>query len=444
MKLATELGILEHAHMLRRTSEAEPTYIFNHTLLQEAAYASLLQRTRRDVHLQIAQIYEQIFAEQLDDQAALIAHHFDRAGALEKAVTYLIRAGAYALLLGSFQEAISAYTRALELEPEDNAEKRAALFVRLSNVYEKKSEFATAIEHLQTGLALARRVGDLRTTAEALSGLCWVDVRQGAYEQARRAGEEALTLALQINDLASTALAHRRLGIVSAYEGNNAAAVEHLKSSLALYRELDDSEGVAGCLNNLGIVVRRQGDYTSARAFHDESLSLARQIDNRQAIGMYLGNLGELARSQGDHDAAIRYIEEALVVLREIDARDLIATSTLTLGDIASAQGDDLTASRHYREGLSEAYSIGALPLALYALGGLAGVMQRAGAYSQAAEISGLLSNNPANEPQIKNQIAPIIDALRASMPRAEWEEAVERGKKLKLEVFVRKIKGEF
>ena len=49
-------------------------YVFKHALIQDAAYASLLKRTRQQVHQQVAQVLEVRFPALVETQPELVEH----------------------------------------------------------------------------------------------------------------------------------------------------------------------------------------------------------------------------------------------------------------------------------------------------------------------------------------------------------------------------------
>ena len=55
-------------------------YIFKHALIQDAAYESLLKRTRQRHHRQVAALMEERFPETVEAHPELIAHHYTEAG----------------------------------------------------------------------------------------------------------------------------------------------------------------------------------------------------------------------------------------------------------------------------------------------------------------------------------------------------------------------------
>ena len=72
------------------------TYIFHHTLIQEAAYASMLRDRRRAIHLRYAEALEQDPAGPANTAPELLAAQFAAAGLAEKSIDYYLKAAARA------------------------------------------------------------------------------------------------------------------------------------------------------------------------------------------------------------------------------------------------------------------------------------------------------------------------------------------------------------
>lgn len=72
--------LIEAEIVYQRGMPPQSTYVFKHTLIQDAAYASLLKSTRQHYHQQIAQVLETQFAEVAQTQPELLAHHYMEAG----------------------------------------------------------------------------------------------------------------------------------------------------------------------------------------------------------------------------------------------------------------------------------------------------------------------------------------------------------------------------
>src|SRR5206468_12050599 len=67
-------------------------YRFTHVLTQEVSYESLLAHQRKSLHEAIGRAIERHRPQRLDEQAALLAHHYSRAEAWREAIHYGRRA----------------------------------------------------------------------------------------------------------------------------------------------------------------------------------------------------------------------------------------------------------------------------------------------------------------------------------------------------------------
>ena len=113
--LEQSLSQLESAQLVRRSTERELTFLFKHALTHEAAYETLLLRTRRNLHLRVAQAYEELYSDQLDEYAALLARHYGEAGQVRKTLDYSRRAGDVAARVNANVIASAHYGRAIEM-----------------------------------------------------------------------------------------------------------------------------------------------------------------------------------------------------------------------------------------------------------------------------------------------------------------------------------------
>jgi hypothetical protein len=86
-------------------------YLFKHPLIQDAAYQSLLKRTRQQYHQQVAKLLEDRFPEVASTQPELVAHHYTEANCPAQAIAYWLRAGVAAASQSANLEAIDQYHR---------------------------------------------------------------------------------------------------------------------------------------------------------------------------------------------------------------------------------------------------------------------------------------------------------------------------------------------
>src|SRR5271163_5092668 len=77
--------LVEAGLLFRQGTPPNAMYLFKHALVQDAAYGTLLREPRRALHARIAEALESQFADVAENQPELLAHHYSRAGELEKA-----------------------------------------------------------------------------------------------------------------------------------------------------------------------------------------------------------------------------------------------------------------------------------------------------------------------------------------------------------------------
>jgi class 3 adenylate cyclase len=90
-------------------------YLFKHALIQDAAYQSLLKRTRQQYHQQVAKLLEDRFPEVASTQPELVAHHYTEAKCPVPAIAYWRKAGVAAASKWANLEAIDQFRRGLAL-----------------------------------------------------------------------------------------------------------------------------------------------------------------------------------------------------------------------------------------------------------------------------------------------------------------------------------------
>jgi predicted ATPase len=115
-ELLSHLSVLKDSELLyERGIYPQSTYIFKHALIQDAAYLSLLKSTCQEYHRKIAQVLEKNFAETMETQPELLAHHYTEAGLNEQAVGYWHQAGQRAARRSANVEAINHLTKGLKV-----------------------------------------------------------------------------------------------------------------------------------------------------------------------------------------------------------------------------------------------------------------------------------------------------------------------------------------
>lgn len=420
-------------------------YVFNHAVLRDVVYETVLLRLRRGYHRQVAEWLEMHGGTRRSEHLGLIADHYYRAGESIKSARYLIDAGERALQTNAFRQAQLYFTQALAVtsEPGDPPlpqPMEMTVLCRLGDTFSRLGEFPDARAHLQRSLTLARWLENPAGTINALSELSWVALRQGEFAEARQMAEEALALAQSIEDPNARAIACRRLGVIHAYQGENEAAAQQFAQGLRFYEAAGNQSGIAACLNNLGIQARRQGEVTTAIEYYVRSLELARAIGDRLGVANCLNNLGVIALGRHDVSSAEESLGEALTIYREIGSHVDALSSLITIGEVMRARGDYDAAAQGYRSALAEAMARRAFPMALFALLDLAELNLLAHHDQLAGELLGLVLHHPSTEIEARQRGEMLVAQLQARVGPEAIEHMLGVGGTKDLEAVVAEV----
>jgi len=168
------LGHLKSSQLLEMCRAGEEVeYVFKHALIQEVVYNSILQKTRRELHVAVAQTIEALFTDRLPEFHGMLAYHYSRAEDLERAEEHLFKAGDQAVRSAAPSEALDYFREASRLylllhgeggDPAKRAllERNIALALfQTGNLTESIEHFDGALTHLgervPAGAALTRR-----------------------------------------------------------------------------------------------------------------------------------------------------------------------------------------------------------------------------------------------------------------------------------------------
>jgi ABC-type transport system substrate-binding protein/class 3 adenylate cyclase len=134
--------------IVERSRRPAPEFRFRHGLVQEVAYASLVETKRKKLHRKVGEALEDIYDEPPEEPPyALVARHFSEADVPEKAAEYLLKAGDQARAIYADQEALEHYKKARGFLARLSDERRArdtlfkmALTYHLAFDFEKAEE----------------------------------------------------------------------------------------------------------------------------------------------------------------------------------------------------------------------------------------------------------------------------------------------------------------
>jgi class 3 adenylate cyclase/tetratricopeptide (TPR) repeat protein len=172
--------LLDSELVYRQGRQPHETYVFKHALIQQTAYESLLKSRRRTLHGDIAQA----LLIQAPDRTRLLAHHWERAEDLGRALEYRIKAAEQSSALYAIREANAEYWSALALldrmPPSQEVDRRRIdIMIRMTDwgSYFSSREAERARPHLERAIEAAQSLQDWAASARlrAYIGQQWED-----------------------------------------------------------------------------------------------------------------------------------------------------------------------------------------------------------------------------------------------------------------------------
>jgi class 3 adenylate cyclase/predicted ATPase len=241
--LQSGLGQLVADELLyQRGRPPRSRYLFKHALIQDAAYLSLLKRTRQQYHQQVAKLLEDRFPELASTQPELVAHHYTEANCPAQAIAYWLRAGAAAASKSANLEAIDQFRRGLAVvealpDMRERAERELDLQMALGPPL-----YATKLpSHPDVGRAYARawelcqQLGDYSCEFTTLRGLMLHHVNRAETEKAQHFAEEALHVAERLGDEARLVGGHMALGVTLFFQGKLEPALAQFRRGFEMF-----------------------------------------------------------------------------------------------------------------------------------------------------------------------------------------------------------------
>jgi class 3 adenylate cyclase/predicted ATPase len=226
----------------RRSTPTLTTYVFKHALVRDAAEDMLLRARRKDLHDAIAQALEERFAEIVEAQPELIAHHYRKADNVAKAAGYLSIAGARALSHSALKEAREHITQALQMIselPEDDDRRRDELQLRIAlarTLLEQKGYADQQVGEAYTQARdFSKRVGDAGTYLASLYGLWAHNYIRGKPTAMLEQADEFLAFADRQNEMGPIVVGHRLVGTSRLIKGHIADAGYALHQAVVRY-----------------------------------------------------------------------------------------------------------------------------------------------------------------------------------------------------------------
>ncbi len=381
------LDALESACRTRLLEEDGDTVRFAHDVIREVVEADLDAARRQMLHRRVAEMLEGMIDPSSTSlpsmdlpSADLLAYHYGRSDAPDRALVYLERAAdeahaqsahaAAADRFGVLMDRLAALGRTGDAARV--GEKRGAVLSamgRYDDAVAVLDDVATA--HLNTGdidgfgrvtagiaHAYARRgtpnqgveriegclpvltgAGATRGLAAAYAALAHLYWLSGRYEEQAAAAAWAADAARAVGDDVALAAAEGRRGVALYGQGRFDEALAVLEDAARLAEAVGDLETLWRALTNIATIHFTRGEFGRCQVLDERLLGVVRRQNDPVAIARVLTNRGDGALYSGEWARARADFEEALALVRGIGDTEATVYPLLDLAFLSLLEG---------------------------------------------------------------------------------------------------------
>ena len=372
------LQYLDEAETARLIVADGGEYRFAHELIRHTLLAGLTQARRQRLHLRVAEAMEQIYAAEIEERSAEIAHQLGEAGSLadtNKSVRYLQMAGEHASKRSAFEEAAEDFRQAIERlrtlpETPERDERELQIGVGFAVVLHatKGSAAAESVALVARNNILAERGGNIQQLLERRFAKFVGAFMAGNWTEAGPLADQLLDIAERVRGDADEAtvgnrqrLAHYALFISHYYCGDVAGAEEHFASwkSLSRFKVGLERYRIVPALSHGGICARHLGRFDLARQRNAEANVHARESQDPWEIAFAQMQEGLLHVFLEDPCSAESASSFALATAKERELRQIEGLALPALGWAQARQDRPREGLALIREGIAKLGEIG-------------------------------------------------------------------------------------
>jgi class 3 adenylate cyclase/predicted ATPase len=380
--------------LFRQGVPPHATYLFNHALVQDAAYQSLLKSRRQLHHARVADVLEAKFSAAVAPE--LLAYHLTEAGRIEQAIDYWLKAGQRAMQRSAHIEAERHLRVGLELLaglPETTARHHREIALQNTlGVCLMPTRGLGAPERVGAAFTRAAeictRVDDDRGLFIALRGKGQYNMISGDIRTACDDAHRVLVLAEEMGDHDFLIEAHHLGWSALCLAGEFRAAQWHAEEGIAHYeRERDHQLTYTYSGHDPGMCARAFGSLSLGQLGYSDralarcrdGLALAEVLAHPNSIGVALLSSGILHQLRRE-PAAIREVGERMIRHgSEKGLRMIVPFGKAFRGEAMAQHGEFVEGIARMREAISELRSIGVSFSLLTFFAGVADACARCG-----------------------------------------------------------------
>jgi class 3 adenylate cyclase/predicted ATPase len=284
----------------QRGAPPQSRYSFKHALIRDAAFQSVLNARKRELHERIAEILASRFPEVAETEPELLAHHYTEADLVDRALAYWRQAAERAATRLAYIEALGHVDRAMKLVAALPASPERDEWQLIFLVIEGPSRMALdgwdsppAKLLYEKARATAERLARPAEVFRSVWGLWMGAHSSGQHARAHELLQEIFGLLAQTKEPEYVVQAHHAGGSQMVAEGVPRAALTHIDQLLTNYR-MDVHGNLAmtygahdpGCcsLGMRALSLMMLGHLDQVEAALRRALDLSQRLDHKPSL----------------------------------------------------------------------------------------------------------------------------------------------------------------
>ncbi len=304
----------------QRGAPPQSRYVFKHALIRDAAYLSVLNARKRELHQRIAEVLANRFPDIVETEPELLAHHYTEANVVDDALAYWRQAAKRASARMAHAEALGHVDKAKKLiaalpagAEQDEWELAFLMIEGALQMTLHGWESLQANQVYEAARVVAERLGRPAELFPAVWGL-WLGAHSsGQHARAHELYREMFHLLKRTDDVECMVQANHAGCTQMLAEGLPRAALDHIEQLLNHYqvdvhRDLGLLYGAhdPGCcgLSNRAFILVMLGQLDQAEAESAKAVELSERLGHKPSIA-------HTCQFRGEYDIILNRPEKA-------------------------------------------------------------------------------------------------------------------------------------
>lgn len=311
----------------------ETEYVFRHALLREAAYVTLTEEDRCHAHRLAADWLIRVG----EQDAMVIARHFEHGGERERAVEWYLRAAEQALGRNDLEGTIARAERGLICGAEGNV--RGMLRAIQAEAHQWRGENAEAVRCGKEAMALLTRGST--PWLGAMGQVALSAGRLGDAEELSRLGRELEDIRLESDNVGARLVAAALVAVQLVLAGRVSEAMPLFDRIEAVGGEIAARDPAVGARLDRVRAQRAdlRGDLGAFLTYAERAAAGFEQVGDLRNASAQLVNVGAASVELGEYERAERALQEAIARGERMGSAFLVLSAKVNLGLLLIRRG---------------------------------------------------------------------------------------------------------